>query len=120
MCRAGFLWDEKDWNHDLRNFVKKTIALRHAHPSLRRGDYVTLLAKDTIYALGRQLNEDRVVVAFNVGLSIAEARIPVGEFIPEGAVLRDAFKRDEATVQNGEIVVSIFPRSGVALEVVSY
>jgi glycosidase len=118
-CRGAFLWDEKDWNRDLRNFVKKTIALRHAHPALRRGDYVTLLAKDTLYALGRQLDEDRVVIAFNVGQSIAEARIPVGEFLSEGTVLRDAFLKDETKVENGEAIVPIFPRSGVALEVIS-
>jgi neopullulanase len=118
MCRGSFLWDEKDWNRDLRNFFKKTIALRHSHPALRRGDYVTLLARDSIYALGRQEADDRVVIAFNVGHSIAEARIPVGEFLPEGTILRDAFKKDEARVENGEIRVHIFPRAGIALEVV--
>jgi hypothetical protein len=60
-----------------------------------------------------------VVVAFNTGLSIAEARIPVGEFLPEGTVLQDAFKRDQCRVENGEILTHIFPRSGVALEVVA-
>ncbi len=118
MSRAGFIWDEKDWNHDLLSFMKKAIALRHAHPALRRGGYVTLLADDTIYAMGRQHEHDRVVAAFNVGRSIAETRIPVAEFLPEGAVLRDAFKKDQFSVQDGALHVHILPRAAVALELV--
>ena len=118
LCRSGFPWDKKEWNQDLRTFMKRAVALRHAHPALRRGDFTTLLAEESVYAIGRAYEDDQIVAAFNVSQSVAEARIPVGEFLPEGAVLRDAFKKDRCTVTNGEIVVYILPRAAVALEVV--
>ena len=37
-CRKAFPCDENRWNHDLRDFFKRCIALRWAHPALRRGD----------------------------------------------------------------------------------
>ena len=116
LSRAGFIWDGTKWNTDLRNFFKKTIALRHAHPALRTGEFLTLYAQDTIYALGRQQDDDRVLVAFNVSRGVAEASINVGEFLPEGTVLCDAFKKDKYTVTNGQVDLRILPRAAVALE----
>ena len=115
--RAGFVWDPSEWDTDLRNYIKRAIALRHAHPCLRTGEYINLHSDGTVYALGRQLGEDRVLVAFNTGWGIAEASIPVGEFLPEDTPLFDAFKKYKCTVQNGQVEVRILPRSAVALEI---
>ena len=116
--RGTFNWDQASWNTDLRSFIKRAVALRQDHPALRRGAYQSLYAKDTIYALGRQLGEDQVIVAFNVGRSVAEVALPVEEFLMDGIVLSDAFKRDKYTVKDGKLNVSILPRSAVALELV--
>ncbi|HEX8917968.1 MAG TPA: glycoside hydrolase family 13 protein, partial [Chloroflexota bacterium] len=43
-ARRGFEWDASRWNHGLRDHLKSCIALRHAHPVLRRGGYETLYA----------------------------------------------------------------------------
>jgi cyclomaltodextrinase / maltogenic alpha-amylase / neopullulanase len=118
LSRASFPWGEETWNKDLRNFFKKAVALRHAHPALRRGAYVSLYARDDVYALGRALDDDKLVVAFNTGRAIAQASIPTGEFLPEGTVMRDAFKRDKCVVKGGELDVHILPRAAVALEIV--
>lgn len=116
MSRGAFPWDETRWNKDLRGYMKKCIALRQAHPSLRRGEYHTLLAQGSIYALGRRLGDDQVLVAFNLSRAVEEVTIPVDGFLPDGATLTDAFKRDRYTVQGDRLRVHILPRSAVALE----
>jgi cyclomaltodextrinase len=118
LSRGAFPWDEEKWNADLLAYFKKCISLRHAHPALRTGEYHTLLARDSVYALGRRLEEDLVVAAFNVGRAVTECRIPVEGFLQDGVRLRDIFKRDTYSVQDGAVTVHILPRSGVALEVV--
>lgn len=116
MSRAAFPWDKAKWNTGLLTFFKRAVAFRHAHPALRRGDYTTLLAEDAVYAMGRSLGEDKVVVAFNVGRAVAEAKLNVSKFLPDGTVLEDAFKKDRSVVENGQLEVRILPRSAVALE----
>jgi cyclomaltodextrinase len=113
--RPSFPWNQNEWNTDLLNFFKKAIALRKAHPALRHGDYVTLLAADSVFAMGRSLGDDKVVTAFNVGRSVADVKIPVRKFLPEGAQVCDFFKKDNCAVVDGELEVSILPRSAVAL-----
>ena len=111
LSRGAFPVDPTEWNKDLLNFFRRATALRHAHPALKRGSHETLYARDSVYAMGRKLGDDRVVAAFNVGMSMAEARIPVGAYFPDGSVVTDAFKKDRCTIENGELVATILPRS---------
>jgi cyclomaltodextrinase / maltogenic alpha-amylase / neopullulanase len=117
MSRGGFPWQKEKWNTDLRNYFKKCIALRHAHPALRTGEYTTLLAQDSVYALGRSLGDDKVIVAFNIGRAVTDCRIPLDDFLPDGTELCEVFKKDRYTVEHGAVTVHILPRSAVALEV---
>lgn len=36
-CRAGFIWDEKEWNHEIRDWVKALISLRKESSALQKG-----------------------------------------------------------------------------------
>jgi neopullulanase len=57
--RAAFLWDEPEgWNHELLDFFKRAIALRHAHPILRTGKVRTLYADHGVYACMRETGID--------------------------------------------------------------
>lgn len=115
LSRASFPWDEARWNTDLRDFFKKAIALRHAHPSLRRGDYTTLLASGSIYALARRLDDDVVVAVFNTGDQEASGAIPAPGFLPEGTTLAYPWDKGSSMVRDGLISVVTPPRSGVVL-----
>lgn len=116
LSRAGFIWDKSKWNTDLLNYYKRIITLRKAHQALRTGDYSNLYADEAVFAMGRALDNDRVAVAFNVSPGIAEADIPVANLFPDGTRLRDYFKHDTCTVENGQVNVRILPRSAVVLE----
>ncbi|MCX7609143.1 MAG: glycoside hydrolase family 13 protein [Anaerolineales bacterium] len=74
--RRAFPWHESVWDQDLRQWVKTLIALRKRYPSLRRGDFIPLLAENRLYAFGRQLGEERVLALFNASSHARRIEIP--------------------------------------------
>jgi glycosidase len=67
--RAGFPWDDAEWNHELRDWVKQLIRLRKEQAALRRGK-LELLAGDHdkgLVAFLREHENERVVAVFNFG-----------------------------------------------------
>lgn len=56
-CRRGFP-PEKDWDQDLLDHYRALIALRHAHPALRVGDYQVLFTEGLVYVFCRRLRAD--------------------------------------------------------------
>jgi cyclomaltodextrinase / maltogenic alpha-amylase / neopullulanase len=89
-CRRAFPWDERQWDRDLYNFSKRAIALRHAHPALRRGQFETLYSNDDIYAFARRLDDDRLAVIFNAGAEATEVTLDVYNLLPDG-ILTDVW-----------------------------
>ncbi len=64
--RAAFPWeDESQWQRPLWAFYKQAVALRHAHPVLRTGDFHIVHADDGVFAFQRRLGQTTAVVAFN-------------------------------------------------------
>jgi cyclomaltodextrinase / maltogenic alpha-amylase / neopullulanase len=60
---------ESDWNTELLDYHRQLIALRHAHPALRTGDYTVLHAEGNGYIFARTLDEAALIVAVNIGTS---------------------------------------------------
>lgn len=115
LSRGSFNWDEKSWNKGIRDYFKKAIALRNAHPALRTGKYVTLCGNDGIYSIARHQDDDKLVVIFNVGQMPEEVTIPVGELLPDGAVLSDVWKRHKYPIKDGMLKAAVLPRSAIVL-----
>ncbi len=65
--RRTMTWDPAVQNKTVLSFYKRLLALRKAHPVLRRGDYRTLLSDNStsLFAFRRSLGNERVVVLFN-------------------------------------------------------
>lgn len=116
-CRRAFPWDESRWNTGLRDFVRRCIALRHAHPALRRGDYTRLHAKDEVYAFGRRLGDETLVIALNNGLREARVDIDVAAYLPDGTVLANVWQDMRVSVNHGRLLLMMPARSGVVLRV---
>ncbi|HSH77823.1 MAG TPA: glycoside hydrolase family 13 protein [Herpetosiphonaceae bacterium] len=116
--RRAFPWDEHQWNGELLGFFKRCIALRKAHPALRRGAFIPLQAKGDLYVFGRRLGEETLVVALNNGEQPAPVDFYAGPHLPEGALLREVWSGANAGVENGRIRGGQVPaRSGAVWQV---
>lgn len=112
-CRRAFPWDESRWSATLRDFVKRCIALRHKYSALRRGEYKRLHAEDSVYAFGRRLGDETLVVAINVARYTRTPEINAAGYLLDGANLRDVLTGAVAKVNNGVLTeVKLPPRSG--------
>jgi cyclomaltodextrinase / maltogenic alpha-amylase / neopullulanase len=66
---------EADWNVEIYDYHRQLIALRHAHPALRIGDYQVLHAEGNGYVFVRTLNEEALIVAVNVGTTALKVNL---------------------------------------------
>ncbi|GAB4533771.1 MAG: glycoside hydrolase family 13 protein [Anaerolineales bacterium] len=81
-CRRAFPWDAPEtWQHALRAWVRRLIALRRDSVALRRGAYRLVLADDhrRLLAFVRQHPEESVLVVFNPGRLARTVCLPARE-----------------------------------------
>jgi len=115
-CCKTFPWDGSRWNHDLRDFFKRCIALRKTHPALRRGSYTVLLSENDVCTFVRQLENETVVVALNLSHETREMSLRIKGMVDEEATLRNVWGQDVYTVEGGSLRgLKLSPRSGVVL-----
>jgi len=126
-CRRAFQWDERQWNTGLLNYVKRCIALRKAHPALRRGEYRCLLAQGDVYAFGRSLRPEglesqalageTLLGVLNTGTKPWDLDVPVQGYLENGAVLQGVWGEGTVTVQAGRITGLTAPaRAAIVLQ----
>src|SRR5205085_1072904 len=92
--RGAFPWDDTTWDRNLLHDIQRWIAFRKAHPSLRRGSYTPLLARDGVHAHLRQLGDESVVVVLNTSTETRRVDIPLLGLLPEGSGLDEAWAHD--------------------------
>ena len=116
-CRKSFPWEKSRWNGDLLSYTKQCISLRQAQPALRRGTYHRLRAADGVYAFGRKLNDEKLVVALNAADQARVVDVAVEALdLPDGT-LATIFGESKAKVQGGKIIgLKLPPRSAVVLK----
>jgi neopullulanase len=114
--RRTFPWDPNKWNHGLRDYVKRCILLRKAHPALRRGTFTELLAQEDVYAYRRQLEDDSLIVILNNGKAHRRIELPLGSQTGPSSAFRDVWTHQEFVPVHGVIhSVDISPREGRVL-----
>ena len=116
--RATMSWDEKRWDVDLRETVKRYIALRKGHPALRRGAFVPLYADDptNVYAFMRRLPDESLMVVLNNGEEAYKVCVPVEGELADGIELKDLLGSGRYVVRDGAVTgAAISSRSGVVL-----
>lgn len=78
--RGSFPWDSSLWNGELHDYVKRCIALRHAHPVLRTGGYRGLYAEDSVYVFARILDNDIAIIALNAAQDVRTVDLDLSAF----------------------------------------
>jgi len=110
-CRRAFPWDQTARDHELLALVKQAIAVRQAHPALRRGQFERYYASDDVCTFGRRLPDDAAVVAFNASHEARAFNIDIGDLLPDGA-MTDTWSGSTVRVSNGIMRhVTLAPRS---------
>lgn len=117
-CRRAFPWDSADWKGDLRPWVRHLIGLRKKMPSLRRGEYVPLLADDRlkVYAFARILGEEKVICVVNASGHTHKVNLEVQKLdLPEQTRLKNLLDGISAVVEGRQVHFDIQPWSGLWL-----
>ncbi len=111
--RGAMPWEHTAWDADLLAYVRGTIQLRRSQRALRRGTYRTLLAEGESFAFELTLDNTRLVVAFNTAQTGETLRIPVEPGPGQPCIV---FGQGMPTVEDDELVVDLFPRTGIVIE----
>ena len=119
-CRRAFRWDQRQWNTSLLAHYQRCIALRQAHPALSRGEFRPLYAQGQIYAFGRRLGSDTLVVVLNASAGPWEMFVPVADLLCDGTLVRGVWGQETTRVAAGRIAGLVVPaRSALVLEAVT-
>jgi cyclomaltodextrinase len=116
--RGAFPWDENQWNHELRNWVKTLISTRQRTPALRRGEFVWVYGDDIArcYAFARLLGDESLMVALNASPSQHSLRLPVSNLgWEEGKLARNLLTPGEFPVSQEALQINLPPWSGIWL-----
>jgi len=111
--RRAFPWKEADWNQELRSWVKTLIAIRKRTPSLRRGDFISLLAEDGHYAFARILGGDKVLITLNATSRARQIEVPCSALgWSEECIVQDLINGKKFTVHGGKLSINLPSWSG--------
>jgi neopullulanase len=115
-CRGAFPWDESRWDRELRAYVQRCIALRRAHPALRRGEFTWLFAGQGVVAYLRRLGGEVLVVVLNNSQRPVTLDVPLGEHMPNGRSFEYAWQEGSVETRGGSLPgVQVPGRSGMVL-----
>jgi neopullulanase len=115
-CRRAFLWDESNWDHDLRSYFKQLIQLRSQYRALRDGDFSTLYAQGQVCVFKRSWQSDTLLVILNRSKDTLHLDIQVDNALVSGTVFQNLIGPGQASVQNGVLTgLTLPPLTGALL-----
>jgi cyclomaltodextrinase len=118
-CRGAFPWDERQWDRELQDYVRRCITLRKSHPALRTGEFTWLFVGQGVVSYGRRLGNETLLVAANSGRYPVTLGVPVAGYLDDGTLLRDVWSDTLVAVTQGCIEgVRVRARSGVVFEAI--
>ena len=114
-CRKAFPWKESNWQVEIREWVKRLIALRKRNPALRRGDFKRLVLdkEQGLYGFTRSMGEESIIVILNFSKEKQNISIPCKSLNwGEGRKVSDLLSIQNYTVSKGNLRISLPPWSG--------
>jgi neopullulanase len=111
--RAAFPWDDEEtWDVALLDFYRRAIAMRHAHPALRTGEFHALYAANDVYAFRRVGEDEIAVVVFNAGQEPVQIDLPLIDETLHDTVFEDVWQGDEVQAQEDMLCGLALPARG--------
>jgi neopullulanase len=120
-CRRAFPWDRRDaWDESLLAFFRGAIALRHAHPALRRGSFAVVGADGMSVAYRRSDAVEDLLVCLNAGdgparIELSLPELDAARFVPETWDGWTWSLGEEVLVTAGRVTVELDPREARVL-----
>lgn len=110
-CRRAFSWDERSWNHDLRQWIQRLIVARKNTPALRRGGMQRAICDESrsVYAFWRTLESEAVLAVFNFGAKAQTINVPV-----HAQTWHDVLGSGDRQADGGLLTLSL-PAAGVII-----
>jgi neopullulanase len=119
-CRGGFPWDERQWDQELRNYVRRCISLRKEYPALRRGTLTWLLAVEGVVAYGRRLENEVLIVILNNNRQPVAPTLCLEDYLGDGTRLSGVWDDLSVSVIEGHVQgITVPARAGLVLRVVA-
>jgi glycosidase len=103
------------WDREVLDYHRQLIALRHAYPALRIGDYKILYAEQTLYSFARTLDDEALIVAVNVGTESAQMTLKDLNTQLKSQPSRLLYGSGDASWSENHLHLSIPARKGVVL-----
>jgi len=112
--RGAFPWQaHESWDMNLLHEFQRLIALRKAHPALRRGTFTILYAARDVFAYARQYDGETFVIALNASRETRRIDIPLNGLLADGGGLDEVWNRASVVCEGGLLRgIEVSPRSG--------
>jgi glycosidase len=116
-CRKAFLWDESQWNNDLRGHIKQLIQIRHQYEELRRGDlFFVPCEPGGVIGIGRRGERASCVLVFNSTDKSKDVRLPVSSLgWAESQVVQELLMQEQHIVSEGKLGLHLTPFQALLL-----
>jgi len=115
-CRKGFPWDDEKWDNDLLDYTKAVIALRKEHVSLRRGSYHRFYSDDKVFAFGRKLGNESLVIVLNTDDTKQACQFSIEALANHSSVPATIFGLDaNPRLENNVLHLEVPARKGVVV-----
>lgn len=117
--RRGMEWNQRNWNHELRDFTKQLIAIRKSLPMLREGDWtvVQVLSDQQCCVFARKTQTTFAFIIFHNDDHSISIQIDISPWV--GKTLRwleDQLTGHTFKCEQGKVALSdLGPRSGMIL-----
>lgn len=116
-CRAGFMWDETQWNNDLRNWLKALIRIRKEHAVLQYGSFEILKndPSNNTCIMKRQDEGKQIFLVMN--FSRTKQNIDVETDTIKEGILEDLLSNVAHSITENRARLELAPMSGSLLNV---
>ena len=107
---------EGNWDKEILKTHRELIALRHAYPCLRTGEYKVLFAEGEVYVFARILDGEELIVAVNVGTTGAKVNVNISDLQSKPNKL--LYANDKVVLNHQEdsrLLLNIPPRTGCVI-----
>ena len=110
--RRGFPL-ETNWDKEILQTHRELIAIRHAYPCLRTGEYKVLFAEGEVYVFARVLDQQELIIGINVSTTDAKVNVDISHLQSQpNKVLYASDKVELKNQENSQISLNIPLRSG--------